>query len=1371
MGDQKKEEEKKVPVFTVLKKNSILKNIFLDAPQTNQPTANQEDEEEQVIVIGRHTDCSITLDHPSISRFHLRLHSNPSSLKLSLVDLSSVHGTWVSGKKVEPGVKVDLNEGDIVQLGGSSRRYILHWVPVSRAYNLDVPFVPPMDVLMSVKETENLSNQDENCCPSTETNQIQSQGTSMGKLDLSISKNEIGVSTLSPAMPEFGDFSCDNAEAKKGNLPNEEQKQNEISGIFSGQPLKEESIEEIKSQHSGEVRENLPDVSSPINDHNKDLFREEHEENEVFVLSSGTPFNDSAVTKFEDQQFDEEHQKNEIAGIFSATPLKESAVTKCENQQSDEENDEKYEENEISGFSSGTPLKELAVTQFENQQSDEENDEHLQALAGILSGISSAKSPSGDYNKISAFSSGQLLNDSVLEIVNQQYGEEHENLLALDGAISGMANVNSLNQQCGGKHENSQALDGAISDIVNLNRPIIDHNEHLLKEEHQISDLSSGQLFNESVLEIGSQQYDEVCENSQSCLSGIENADSSLTIYHNEHPLRGESEDNEVSGFSSGQFLNESVIEITSLQSDGEDEESPLNGVLSGIANEKGSPDINNYEHRILREEFDEHETSAFSCGQLFNESVLEIDHQQYDEVVKKSQALDGVPSGAEDANSSSTIYHNELSVSSSGQLHNDSVLETKYLHCDGVDEKPPALDGYLSGIADANRSPTIYHNEHQLKEDFQKNEISGFTSVQLLDESVVEIGIQQYYEDHEKSQAVDGVPHSLCKNYHNKNLPEFFTSSFSEDVEIICASRTENEQEKMSTSGCYSPCSSTVLERKDQLYLYEQDHSTQYHLNSEVHAVQSLKNNPSKSEQESNWPEIIRDSLSDAYAVISDSSEALDNESSLNGDNKQKEVTVVTGTPKIDLMNLSVCGESIHTEVCFEQLDEKTETGITFATNNVSEPKDANVNTPLRSEEQIGEWFPTNTEVKELYNENLDYESVPEELISNIEVFAEEIFTPDKENFTPNTPIQRSTKKTDKLEDFKLLDPLCLSSPTMNSICRNFVQNEELTFSSDKENHTPKVLQKSRLVQPASRNSARLNVEPATKNRMSRIPFKSLLSNSSGKSCSNDTTSKSSNSGKYAQLIEKNTVAGDNKRWIMVADTDCLLNKVSRKALQLLQGVKGTRLIIPRVVIRELDCMKRRGYLFTKAREISSALQWIEDCMKNTNWWIHIESLMEEGRHLTPALSLSTTEIEMEDLTFSSASFSASLSLLEIVSPTPGDHILECALLNRGMKNGENLVILSDDVSLKIKAMAEGIICEAAEEFRDSLVNPFSDRFLWAKSSPRGLTWSCIDDIVLREKYYRGPFKKPPSKSGESLKGLKLILVQNSHFSGLIPN
>lgn len=117
---------------------------------------------------------------------------------------------------------------------------------------------------------------------------------------------------------------------------------------------------------------------------------------------------------------------------------------------------------------------------------------------------------------------------------------------------------------------------------------------------------------------------------------------------------------------------------------------------------------------------------------------------------------------------------------------------------------------------------------------------------------------------------------------------------------------------------------------------------------------------------------------------------------------------------------------------------------------------------------------------------------------------------------------------------------------------------------------------------------------------------------------------------------------------------------------------------------------MKRRGYLFTRTTEISSALQWIEYCMINTNWWIHVESLMEEGRHLTPAPSLTTSEGEIKDFTSSSTPFSAFPKFLESVSLMSGDHIIDCALLNRRTKNDENLVILSDDVSLKIKAMAE---------------------------------------------------------------------------------
>lgn len=39
---------------------------------------------------------------------------------------------------------MELKEGDRMQLGGSSRVYRLHWVPISHAYDLENPFVPTL---------------------------------------------------------------------------------------------------------------------------------------------------------------------------------------------------------------------------------------------------------------------------------------------------------------------------------------------------------------------------------------------------------------------------------------------------------------------------------------------------------------------------------------------------------------------------------------------------------------------------------------------------------------------------------------------------------------------------------------------------------------------------------------------------------------------------------------------------------------------------------------------------------------------------------------------------------------------------------------------------------------------------------------------------------------------------------------------------------------------------------------------------------------------------------------------------------------------------------------------------------------------------
>jgi len=79
-NNPEQEKHAKFPVLTVLKNNAVLKNILLVHDANN---------EDQTVLIGRHPDCNIVLMHPSVSRFHLRICSNPSSLTLSLVDLAS----------------------------------------------------------------------------------------------------------------------------------------------------------------------------------------------------------------------------------------------------------------------------------------------------------------------------------------------------------------------------------------------------------------------------------------------------------------------------------------------------------------------------------------------------------------------------------------------------------------------------------------------------------------------------------------------------------------------------------------------------------------------------------------------------------------------------------------------------------------------------------------------------------------------------------------------------------------------------------------------------------------------------------------------------------------------------------------------------------------------------------------------------------------------------------------------------------------------------------------------------------------------------------------------------------------------------------
>lgn len=122
---------------------------------------------------------------------------------------------------------------------------------------------------------------------------------------------------------------------------------------------------------------------------------------------------------------------------------------------------------------------------------------------------------------------------------------------------------------------------------------------------------------------------------------------------------------------------------------------------------------------------------------------------------------------------------------------------------------------------------------------------------------------------------------------------------------------------------------------------------------------------------------------------------------------------------------------------------------------------------------------------------------------------------------------------------------------------------------------------------------------------------------------------------------------------------------------------------------MRELDNLKRQGSLFRRPTEVFSLLEWIEECMVKTNWWIHIHNL-EEGMSVAPTPPAFPQSHHITEGSTSCGPFSLFTSSTEIASPTAEDHILDAALRYKNTMNGKRLVLLSNDITLKIKAMAE---------------------------------------------------------------------------------
>jgi diguanylate cyclase (GGDEF)-like protein len=74
------------------------------------------------MIIGRDPSADISITDPSISRKHARV--TRSEHGVTLEDLGSSNGTSINGKKVEPGIVVNLAKEDLIKLGNSIVKYL-----------------------------------------------------------------------------------------------------------------------------------------------------------------------------------------------------------------------------------------------------------------------------------------------------------------------------------------------------------------------------------------------------------------------------------------------------------------------------------------------------------------------------------------------------------------------------------------------------------------------------------------------------------------------------------------------------------------------------------------------------------------------------------------------------------------------------------------------------------------------------------------------------------------------------------------------------------------------------------------------------------------------------------------------------------------------------------------------------------------------------------------------------------------------------------------------------------------------------------------------------------------------------------------------
>ncbi|KAL1219440.1 FHA domain-containing protein PS1 [Cardamine amara subsp. amara] len=1281
LTEEQQVREKMIPVFTVLKNGAILKNIFVvnsrdfSSPERNGSTVSDDNEVEETLVVGRHPDCDILLTHPSISRFHLEIRSIPSLQKLFVTDLSSVHGTWVTDQRVEPHACVEVNEGDVIRIGGSTRIYRLHWIPLSRAYDIENPFVSPLDVSIVMEQEE------ENRVLDAENLEVAHQ------------------SLANTGSGDDGDQHLD--ETSKG----------------TGSSVPSEDEDSYVT-----TREMLLPVASPS----------------VLTLAR-----DSIKTQKLQSNEDLQTSPKWDLDVVEAATEKPSSSCSPSKQQS-------------GSYLEGLGCSELEVV-VEADECDVRGDGGLH-LNVMSERIESAVPNEDDdpYPVAKKTSSLPLPRDST-ETEKLQFIEDVQDSPEL--AISILEAI--AENPSSGYSPSKEQIDGFFEtsgcsvfelasqvEILSFCREFSAETEFVPKEVMEASNEPLTKTETESLMR---GPHLNVMSDRMVSIVSNEDEDSYLAAKETSSlPLPRDSVEAETL------WLTEDVqaspeLSINSLEANTENPS-------SGCSPDKGQIDGC----------FDAFELAAeVEILSLHREVSGETDFVTKQVMEASAEPLTKADIRSHEDNGETEVSRQVIAVSPNSYSQVESPLEilTEVQGLIGSEFQQQKTNGETkvgSGQASAESDCLFAGNERLLRintEDIQ----SLCSSWQLLPEGEVRVPSEVKSE---VNPVGDQNQKSGMTIETDKIFDEGSSSCLSEDLkQSSIQSFLSTPNQKSNTESSVGPGRSK--ESYSQSEIEGEENTDKWSPIPSTLAAETFEDTKYNEELPFDGTESQENQTPQTHAGRDGVLSKIDSSSTCNiwsrrgkaasvlqirtnkSEGKQKQIG---NRPKDQLHRKQVLSDKSisltvhHSAVLEPEIFTPDKENLTPRSHmlkrlhDVGDVKDSKSSSKLSGKSSLSK---------------IHFSSA----FATSEAFSEpEIFTPDKENLTPNSHMLKRLREFGDIKETK--------SSSSKATRKPFFHVEERVMAEQKPD----------LHSMSSTSKVKKHEPVALKKKAERAPFQPLLEKSSSQSQSSYTEPSSIASARnnISRGIRSSSLLSDGKnkmKWTIVLDTSSLLDKESRKPLHLLQGLKGTHMVLPRTVLRELNEVKRaRSLLFRRRTEIaSSALDWIEECKVNTKWWIQVQSPSEETKAIAPTPPVTPQSNDSATFPFS---FHWSNNAPEIDSPTSVDQVLECALLYRNRNRDEKLVLLSNDVTLKIKAMAEGVICETAHEFYESLVNPFSERFMWTESAARGRTWSHLDDVVLRERYnYRACGKKSTyngggrGENGAAAKGLKLILLHNSHY------